>query len=1309
MLCLLVALGTCLSVPGANVTVWGDGSYGQWGVPANLTNAVAIACGADHILALRTDGTVSAWGRNDRGQASVPPGLDRVVAVAAGDSHSFALRVDGTVVAWGRNNEGQTTLPADLGTVAAIASGKHHGLALRSDGTVVGWGLNDDGQTDIPPELGSVRTIAGGRFCSFAITAQGQLVGWGSNTDGQTDIPPDLGTPQQFSASYHNLALLNGTVRAWERNEEGQCNVPADLGSVQVVSAGALFSLALRANGTIAAWGSGAGDPAFLAGLSNVVAISASWTHNLALHTDGTVTSWGLPGVVPPITLPRVRGVAAGCEHGLAWLDDTDGQPLVLPLPRELSVLVNEPFYLRGTAVGLGRLDYRWEADTSGHAGSAQAVLQDTIALPGTVTYRCIVSNALGVATGNAVRVTAKVPPARLRVTDSVPPESDRLLPFGPIRVGAGQTERITLANVGATDPLTVTNIALAVVGDAPFTLANLPPLPFLLPPGASVVFDVRYAPLQAGAAIGTVIVASDDAFEPRVEVEVRGSAIDACLSVAPVTPWLAIGHPGGPFVPGEQVYTLISTGGLDLAWSVCQAPAWLAASPASGTLAAGATVAVHATPTAAAGLLQPGVHTSEIVFSNLTSGAAYCRAVTLEVISGPQIEISPTSLSVTSRAGRVANRIVRIANHVDADAALDVRLGVCVSGLAPVATATAPSAADANGPPAGPEAVREAVREVLRESWPDAASQVHGRDYAERELLVRFHSGIDGPRRLQLLAAAGGGAVLRTFGLVSGLVLVRIPANTDLAPLAARYGALPGIRYAIPNYRRRPCIEPDDPHFEELWGLHNTGQSGGTPDADVDAPDAWEASRDATSVIVAVIDTGVDYLHEDLAPNMWTNPGEIPGNGIDDDGNGYVDDVHGYDFANFDAAPMDDHGHGTHCAGTIAAAGNNGVGVVGVCWRGRIMALKFFDAAGVGYDSGAIACIEYAVRMGARVLSNSWGGGGASAALEDAIAAAGAAGVVFVSAAGNYGENTDVYPHYPSSLTAPNVVAVMATTRTDARASFSNYGLQSVDLGAPGSEILSCLRNGGYTTMSGTSMATPHVAGACALVLDANPSLTVAAVKRVLMDSVDPTLPGLCASGGRLNLARTLTAARHWLAVSPTVITGLAPGQAADVTVTLDATDLTPGTYPDQIEIQSNDRVLPLVFVPVEFVVLAPEPPADWLARYGLPTDGSADHRDDDLDGADNWSEWIADTDPTNVNSVLRVEAIVPMADGLRVRWQSVVTRTYWLERATRLSPPDFLRLEPPIPGVAGSTAHTDPAPGGGPRYYRVGVVPPE
>ena len=325
----------------------------------------------------------------------------------------------------------------------------------------------------------------------------------------------------------------------------------------------------------------------------------------------------------------------------------------------------------------------------------------------------------------------------------------------------------------------------------------------------------------------------------------------------------------------------------------------------------------------------------------------------------------------------------------------------------------------------------------------------------------------------------------------------------------------------AEPDYIVHADLTPNDPNFNSLYGLNNTGQTGGTSDADIDAPEAWNVDTGSGNAIVAIIDTGIDYTHPDLAANMWHNPGEIAGNGVDDDRNGLIDDVYGADYANNDGDPRDDNGHGSHVAGTIGAVGDNGVGVAGVNWHVQLMAVKFLAANGSGSISNAVKGLNYAVAKGAVVSNNSWGGGGFSSAMSTAIDAARTAGHIFVAAAGNSGLNNDSSPNYPSNYPQDNVLAVAATDQNDNLASFSNYGASTVDLAAPGVNIYSTYMNGGYATLSGTSMATPHVTGAVALLRDAHPGWTYTQVITALKATVDPKagLSGKVASGGRLNL----------------------------------------------------------------------------------------------------------------------------------------------------------------------------------------------
>ncbi len=375
---------------------------------------------------------------------------------------------------------------------------------------------------------------------------------------------------------------------------------------------------------------------------------------------------------------------------------------------------------------------------------------------------------------------------------------------------------------------------------------------------------------------------------------------------------------------------------------------------------------------------------------------------------------------------------------------------------------------------------------------------------------------------------------------------VVDLPQKLSVAEAARRYEASPNVEYAEPDYKIRPLSTPNDPKFSQMHALKNTGQVvdgvAGTLDADIDASEAWSVATGSSSVVVAVIDTGVDIRHSDLKDNTWTNPDETPGNGIDDDRNGYVDDIHGWDFRNDDNSVFDtatDDAHGTHVAGTIAASGNNGVGVTGVSWEAKVMSLKFIGGES-GYTSDAIAALEYAVSEGVKISNNSWGGGGYSQALKDEIDKADAAGHLFVASAGNEAADTDANLQYPASYDSSNVISVANTNNKDLMRYTSNYGATSVDLAAPGTWIYSTLPGNTYGYRSGTSMAAPHVSGAAALVKSQNTALDDAEIKAKLLNSVDKKtgLDGKVLTGGRLNAARAVgadTTRPTVFAVSPT------------------------------------------------------------------------------------------------------------------------------------------------------------------------------
>ena len=377
--------------------------------------------------------------------------------------------------------------------------------------------------------------------------------------------------------------------------------------------------------------------------------------------------------------------------------------------------------------------------------------------------------------------------------------------------------------------------------------------------------------------------------------------------------------------------------------------------------------------------------------------------------------------------------------------------------------------------------------------------------------ILVKPLPGVD----LTALHGITGAQVLRHYPAIGNLQVVHVPPGLTVPAVLALYQQSGLVAYAEADGIVHALATPNDFRYQDgsLWGLNNVGQLGGVPDADIDAPEGWDTQNSAANVIVAVIDTGVRYTHEDLAANMWVNP---------------ADGSHGINAITDTNDPNDDHGHGSHVAGTIGGVGNNSVGVVGVCWKVQIMALKFLDPQGNGSISDAIQCIDFARNNGAKVINASWGSTTfTSQALHDAIASAGQAGIIFVAAAGNSSANNDTTPLYPASYDLDNIIAVAATTRTDELATFSDYGAASVDLGAPGAAIFSCWNgsDSDYKYLDGSSAATPHVAGACALLMARFPGEDYHQTINRILSTVDPlpTLAGKTVSGGRLNLQKAL------------------------------------------------------------------------------------------------------------------------------------------------------------------------------------------
>ena len=425
----------------------------------------------------------------------------------------------------------------------------------------------------------------------------------------------------------------------------------------------------------------------------------------------------------------------------------------------------------------------------------------------------------------------------------------------------------------------------------------------------------------------------------------------------------------------------------------------------------------------------------------------------------------------------------------------------------------------------------------------PDPLSML-GQPHVPGELLVQFKPGVDDQLQQTLLGRLGirftenirGGVAVKRTG---DLALVSLPPGLTVAAAARSLQNNPNIDFAEPNWVYNHQAITNDTYVESnsLWGMTGDFGSG--------ASVAWGAGKQNCNssgpVYIGIIDEGYMHTHSDLAANAGVNPGEVPGDGIDNDGNGYVDDVYGWDFDGNNSSVFDGAGddHGTHVAGTIGGIGNNGKGVAGVCWSVKLMSGKFLGSRG-GTTANAIKAVDYftdlKTRHGLKLVatSNSWGGGGYSQALFDAIERSNAAGILFVAAAGNggsdgVGDNNDVTPSYPSNYTNANVIAVAAISSTGALASFSNYGKLTVDIGAPGVGIWSTVPKSvkgkvveSYSSYSGTSMATPHVSGAVALYAAQNPTATSAQIKSAILSGVTPlgSLTNTTVTGGRLNVS---------------------------------------------------------------------------------------------------------------------------------------------------------------------------------------------
>jgi subtilisin family serine protease len=403
-------------------------------------------------------------------------------------------------------------------------------------------------------------------------------------------------------------------------------------------------------------------------------------------------------------------------------------------------------------------------------------------------------------------------------------------------------------------------------------------------------------------------------------------------------------------------------------------------------------------------------------------------------------------------------------------------------------------------------------------------------------ELLVKFKSGTS-DEAIENIMEQFHDRIEDRIESDPGLDAIDDLDDADVAATVAKYSSLPEVEYAEPNYEIEldaadappfTPVLPHDPRFNDQWALANSGQRGGKEGADISATRAWATTTGSDKVVVAVLDSGVDYTHEDLAPNMWTRPANLAP--YHDNELGTIDDTNGFNAIDSSSDPMDENGHGTHCAGIIGAEGSNDIGISGVNWKVQIMPLKFMNAGGFGTTKDAIEAINYVIDrkkagVNVRIISASWGSTQKSRALEEVIRKAYESDILFVAASGNASTNNDRNPHFPSSYNVPNVISVAALDRNDQLAKFSNYGVKSVAIAAPGVDILSTWLGNEYEEKSGTSMATPVVAGVAALIVSENPRISVDNLKKKVLASVDP-LPGLkdkVTTGGRINAAKAV------------------------------------------------------------------------------------------------------------------------------------------------------------------------------------------
>lgn len=472
-----------------------------------------------------------------------------------------------------------------------------------------------------------------------------------------------------------------------------------------------------------------------------------------------------------------------------------------------------------------------------------------------------------------------------------------------------------------------------------------------------------------------------------------------------------------------------------------------------------------------------------------------------------------------------------------------------------------------------------------------DNAANVGKSEYAPNEVLVKFKDGVSENVIMQSIQTLSANVVsylgevssaglwfenktsYRSFVSRPYLFLLRVPAFLGTDRAISDLEANANIEYAEKNYIVHLDSTPNDTYYSYQWGLNNSGQSGGTSDADIDAPEAWDTFTGSSDIVMAIIDSGIDYDHDDLQSNIWNNPGET-GDGketdnIDNDGNGYVDDWRGWDFANSDNSPMDDlypEYHGTHVAGIAGAEGNNSTGVTGVCWNSKLMPLKVIDYTGYFTAANVISAIDYAVDAGAQVINCSLGLSSYSSTLYAAVEDAQEQGVLIVCSAGNSNTNINTTPHYPASFDLDNIISVLATDDDDAKATYSSYGSYAVDLGAPGGQdgtqssdnIYSTKQGDQYQYLAGTSMAVPLVTGSVGLILGQRSTINWWQAKTIILKSVDykSGLSGTAWTSGRLNIHTSVHYTTPILPAAPTDLEGSSREDGAFYDIELTWTD---------------------------------------------------------------------------------------------------------------------------------------------------------